>query len=134
VAEALELGDESFGDAFGMALAEVVVSEVVVQLAGGEHVPDHAEDRVLDRTERLPGIVHSSSTTCAKGRISSSIRSDSASICSSRKSEQQSGAPGRPTRQTEAGLTNTKGQIGVAGDPGITVKIFTRPRPPPTRG
>jgi hypothetical protein len=34
VAEAFELGDESFGDAFGIAFAEVVATEVSVELAG----------------------------------------------------------------------------------------------------
>ena len=40
MAEALELGDESSGLAFGVAFAEVVAAEVAVELAGGEHVPE----------------------------------------------------------------------------------------------
>jgi len=48
VAEALELGDESFGESFGVAFAKVVTAEVVVELAGAQHVPDDADDRVLD--------------------------------------------------------------------------------------
>jgi len=52
VAGTFELRDEAFGLAFGVAFAEVVAAEVAVQLAGGEHVPDRAEDRVFDRAER----------------------------------------------------------------------------------
>src|SRR5579875_2103552 len=37
----------------GVAFAEVVAAEVGVQLAGGEHVPADADDRVLDGAERL---------------------------------------------------------------------------------
>jgi hypothetical protein len=51
VAEALELGDESCGDPFGVAFAVVVAAEVVVELAGGEHVPAGDQDRVFDRAE-----------------------------------------------------------------------------------
>src|SRR4051812_20217603 len=51
VAEALELFDEALGLAFGVALGEVVGAEVAVGLAGGEHVPDRAEQRVLDGAE-----------------------------------------------------------------------------------
>ena len=53
MAEGLELGDKPFGDAFGIALAVVVAAEVVVELAGAEHVPEVAQDRVLDRAERF---------------------------------------------------------------------------------
>jgi hypothetical protein len=51
---ALELGDEASGLALGVAAGVVVAAaaEVFVKLAGGEHVPDGAEDRVLDSTER----------------------------------------------------------------------------------
>ena len=52
VAEGFELGDESFGGAFGVAALEVVASEVVVGLAGGEHVPVGDEHRVFDGAER----------------------------------------------------------------------------------
>ena len=49
---AFELGDEAAGGAFGVAAAEVVAAEVAVELAGCEHVPAGAEDRVLDGAER----------------------------------------------------------------------------------
>src|SRR3954447_16497874 len=49
--EAFELGDEPSGLAFGVTVGEVVAAEVAVGLAGGEHVPDRAEHRVLDRAE-----------------------------------------------------------------------------------
>src|SRR5215213_9395094 len=51
VAEGLELGDEAFGVAFGVAALEVVAAEVVVGLAGGEHVPVGDQHRVLDGAE-----------------------------------------------------------------------------------
>jgi hypothetical protein len=38
VAQALELRDEAFGLAFGVAAGVVVAAEVVVDLAGSEHV------------------------------------------------------------------------------------------------
>jgi hypothetical protein len=43
VSEALELFDEALGLAFGVAAGEVVGAEVAVGLAGGEHVPDRAD-------------------------------------------------------------------------------------------
>ena len=43
---------------------------------------------------------------------------------------QQSGTPGRPTRQTKLGLTGTKGRIGVEGDPSIKPFSSARDRPP----
>ena len=52
VSECFELGDEASGLAFGVAFAEVVAAEVVVGLAGGEHVPVGDEHRVLDGDER----------------------------------------------------------------------------------
>jgi len=52
VSESFELGDEAAGGAFGVAAAVVVAAEVAVELAGCEHVPAGAEDRVLDRAER----------------------------------------------------------------------------------
>src|SRR5256714_10224276 len=52
VSEAFELGDEPAGGAFGVAAAEVVAAEVVVQLTGREHVPAGTEDRVFDGAER----------------------------------------------------------------------------------
>src|SRR6266545_34062 len=52
VAESFELRDEPAGRAFGIAAAEVVAACLPVELAGGEHVPAGAEDRVLDRAER----------------------------------------------------------------------------------
>jgi len=52
VAEAFELGDEPAGLSFGIAAGEVLAAEVVVKLAGGEHVPDRAQHRVLHRAER----------------------------------------------------------------------------------
>src|SRR5215217_3156444 len=52
VAESLELGDEAFGVAFGVAALEVVAAEVVVGLAGGEHVPVGDEHGVFDGAER----------------------------------------------------------------------------------
>src|SRR3954466_13180365 len=53
VTEAFELGDEAFGGAGGVAAAVVVAAEVVVELAGGEHVPGGDEQRVLDRADRF---------------------------------------------------------------------------------
>jgi hypothetical protein len=50
VSEGLELGDEAFGGAFGVAAGEVVVAEVAVGLAGAEHVPVGDQDRVFDGT------------------------------------------------------------------------------------
>ena len=52
MSECLELGDESFGGAFGVPAREVLAAEVVVGLAGFEHVPVGDQDRVLDRSER----------------------------------------------------------------------------------
>jgi hypothetical protein len=43
VSEAFELFDEAFGLAFGVAVDEVVGAEVAVGLAGGQHVPDRAD-------------------------------------------------------------------------------------------
>ena len=43
VSEAFELFDEALGLAFGVAVGEVVGSEVAVGLAGAEHVPDRAD-------------------------------------------------------------------------------------------
>ncbi|MGI8557912.1 MAG: hypothetical protein ACR2ND_06340, partial [Solirubrobacteraceae bacterium] len=51
MSERFELGEESFGDAFGVALAEVVAAEVGLELAGGEHVPAGDQDGVFDGTE-----------------------------------------------------------------------------------
>src|SRR5450755_2871261 len=51
VSESFELGDEPSGLAFGVAAGEVLAAEVVVELAGGEHVPDSAEHRVFDGAE-----------------------------------------------------------------------------------
>ena len=51
VSERFELFDEAFGLAFGVAVAEVVAAEVAVELAGSEHVPAGAEDRVFDGAE-----------------------------------------------------------------------------------
>src|SRR3954454_12517551 len=60
VSEGLELGDEAFGGAFGVAALEVVAAEVTVGLAGGEHVPVGDQDRVLDGADRAavadPGL------------------------------------------------------------------------------
>ncbi len=56
MSERFELADEPFGDAFGVAFAEVVAAEVVVDLAGAEHVSADADDRVLDGAfAGLPG-------------------------------------------------------------------------------
>jgi hypothetical protein len=52
VAEFLEFGDESFGDAFGVTALEVVAAEFAVDLAGGEHVPVGDQHRVFDCAER----------------------------------------------------------------------------------
>src|SRR3954464_10102088 len=52
VSEGLELGDEAFGGAFGVAALEVVAAEVVVGLAGSEHVPVGDEHGVFDGAER----------------------------------------------------------------------------------
>src|SRR5450755_2684381 len=51
VSEFLELGDESFGRAFGVAALEVVPAEFAVGLAGGEHVPVGGQHRVFDGPE-----------------------------------------------------------------------------------
>ena len=51
VSEGFELFDEAFDEAFGVAGAEVVAAEVVVELAGGEHVPAGDEDGVFDGAE-----------------------------------------------------------------------------------
>ncbi len=53
MSERFELFDEPFRLAFWVAALEVVAAEVSVQLAGCEHVPAGAEDRVLDRAERF---------------------------------------------------------------------------------
>src|SRR5437879_12801854 len=52
VSEAFELSDEAACGAFGVAAGEVVAAEIVVELAGLEHVPAGAQDRVFDRAER----------------------------------------------------------------------------------
>src|SRR3954466_2146272 len=52
VSAGFELGDEAFGGAFGVAALEVVAAEVVVGLAGGEHVPVGDQHRVFDGAER----------------------------------------------------------------------------------
>jgi hypothetical protein len=54
VSERLELGDEALGVAFGVAALELVAAEVVVGLAGAEHVPVGDQHRVLDGAERAP--------------------------------------------------------------------------------
>ena len=52
MSEGLELCDEAFGGAFGLAAGEVVAAEVAVGLAGCEHVPVGDQDRVFDGPER----------------------------------------------------------------------------------
>src|SRR3954468_18954103 len=52
VSEAFELGEQAFGLAFGVTAGEVVAAEVAVGLAGGEHVPDGGDDRVVEGAER----------------------------------------------------------------------------------
>src|SRR5438094_9557117 len=52
VSEAFELSDETAGGTFRVAAAEVVAACFAVELAGGEHVPAGAEDRVFDGAER----------------------------------------------------------------------------------
>ena len=53
MSEALELGEEAFDLAVGVAASfEVVAARFAVQLAGAEHVPGGDEDRVLDGSER----------------------------------------------------------------------------------
>jgi hypothetical protein len=52
VSEGLELCDEAFGGAFGLAAGEVVAADVAVGLAGCEHVPVGDQDRVFDGPER----------------------------------------------------------------------------------
>ena len=51
VSECLELGDQPFRRFLGVAALEVVAAEVAVELAGCEHVPAGADDRVLDGAE-----------------------------------------------------------------------------------
>jgi hypothetical protein len=53
VAELFELLGQSLGAAFGVAVSEVVAAEISVGLAGAEHVPDGADDGVLDGSERF---------------------------------------------------------------------------------
>jgi hypothetical protein len=53
VSERFELSHEVSGSAFGVAFVEVVAAEVAVELAGCEHVPAGADDRVLDGAERF---------------------------------------------------------------------------------
>src|SRR3954471_23892420 len=52
VSEGFELGDEALGVAFGVAALEVVAAEVMVGLAGAEHVPVGDQHRVFDSAER----------------------------------------------------------------------------------
>src|SRR3989304_3456765 len=52
VSEAFELGDEAAGDGFGVAAGVVGAAEFAVELAGCEHVPAGAEDRVFDGAGR----------------------------------------------------------------------------------
>src|SRR5438876_7766847 len=52
LSEAFELVDEAADLAFGVAAGVVVAAEVVVGLAGGEHVPVGDQDRVLDGADR----------------------------------------------------------------------------------
>src|SRR2546427_12844730 len=52
VSESFELGDEASGGSFGVAAAEVVAAGFAVELAGLQHVPARAEDRVFDGAER----------------------------------------------------------------------------------
>src|SRR4051812_29834909 len=52
VSEGFELGDEALGVAFGVAALEEVAAEVVVGLAGGEHVPVGDQHRVFDGAQR----------------------------------------------------------------------------------
>ena len=51
VPERFEFRDEAFGRAGGVAALEVVAAEVVVELAGGEHVPVGGQHRVFDGAE-----------------------------------------------------------------------------------
>ena len=53
MSEALKLVDEASGLAFGVALVEVIRSEVSVKLTGLKHVPDRAEHGVLHRADRF---------------------------------------------------------------------------------
>src|SRR5579859_2525213 len=52
LSEAFELGDEPADLALGVTAGVVVAAEVVVDLAGLEHVPAGADDRVLDGADR----------------------------------------------------------------------------------
>ena len=49
----LELLNEPLGASVGITAREVLAAEVAVDLAGAEHVPDGADDGVLDRAERF---------------------------------------------------------------------------------
>ena len=48
VAEAFELADGAASEVLGLSAFEVVVAEVAVELAGGEHVMDDLEQAVRD--------------------------------------------------------------------------------------
>src|SRR5215210_2464013 len=76
LAEAFELGDEASDVAVGVALAEVVGAEIVVELAGGEHVPAGHDDRVMSRPEQRSKIV---STSPPLGLARQNVPSDGAS-------------------------------------------------------
>jgi hypothetical protein len=53
VSTCFELADEPLGLACGVAALVVVAAEFSVELAGGEHVPAGADDRVFDGPERF---------------------------------------------------------------------------------
>ena len=54
LAEPFELGDEAADLALRIAAGVVVAAEIVVELAGREHVPAGADERVLDGADRAP--------------------------------------------------------------------------------
>src|SRR5437763_9860498 len=69
VSEAFELGDEAAGGAFGVAAAEVVAAGFAVELAGLEHVPAGAEDRVFDGAERAAVAAPRAKAVVLRGEV-----------------------------------------------------------------
>ena len=69
MSEGLEASDEPLGFAFGVASLEVVAAEVAVELAGAQHVPAGADDRVLDRAERLLVTAARSESCVLRGEV-----------------------------------------------------------------
>src|SRR5579885_404214 len=69
VSEPFELSDESASEAFGVVAGVVVTAEFAVELAGCEHVPAGAEDRVFDGAERATVAAAGSQALVAGGEV-----------------------------------------------------------------